>query len=146
MSGSRRRAREYAIQLLFQIDLTSSSGRESFRGFWEAHPTPAEVREFAEKLVEGVDRQREELDRWITAFARHWRLERMPAVDRNVLRLGAYEMLNERDTPLVVAIDEAVDLAKKYGTEDSGAFVNGVLDSIRLRIERGELHPPEVSS
>ncbi len=146
MSGSRRRAREYAIQLLFQIDLNSSSGKESFGGFWEAHPTADDVRQFAEKLVEGVDRQREQLDRWITAFARHWRLERMPAVDRNVLRLGAYEMLNERDTPLVVAIDEAVDLAKKFGTADSGAFVNGVLDSIRLCIERGEVHPPEVSS
>jgi transcription antitermination protein NusB len=137
--GQRRRAREWALQMLFQIDLTAVAPGEVFREFWLGQEASEETRHFAERLVEGVVRERLELDRVLVGSTENWRLERMAVVDRNVLRLGAYELLFESETPLAVVLDEAIEVAKKFGSEESGAFINGVLDAVRRRIERGEI-------
>jgi len=134
--GRRRRAREYALQVLFQIDLAEVAAQPALQQFWESHEAEPDEREFAERLVLGVQDRRRELDRWIVGSAQNWRLERMAVVDRNVLRLAVYELLDEENTPPAVIIDEAVAVAKRFGSGDSGAFVNGVLDSIRRRLEK----------
>jgi N utilization substance protein B len=135
--GHRRRAREHALQMLFQIDVTGAGPEEVFREFWRDHPVGAEMRLFAEALVMGVHADRRELDRWIVGSAEHWRIERMAVVDRNVLRMAVHEMLTESAPPPAVVIDEAIEVARRFGSEESGAFVNGVLDDIRKRIEGG---------
>jgi N utilization substance protein B len=103
--------------------------------FWRVRSTTDETRARAEALARGAWASREQADEAIRAVARHWTLERIAAVDRNVLRLGYYELAREPQTPPAVVIDEAVELAKRFGEADSGAFVNGVLDAIRRRVE-----------
>ena len=134
--GRRRKAREYALQVLFQIDLTAVAARTALDQFWTDHEAKPDERSFAESLVSGVLEQRRELDRWIAGSADNWRIERMAVVDRNVLRVAVHELLNEEQTPPPVVIDEAVAVAKRFGSGDSGGFINGVLDSIRLRLEK----------
>jgi len=134
MLGQRRRAREYALQMLFQIDLSGGTPDEIFEDFWSPMEVTPEVREFAERLVRGTIDDVESLDTAIAAATEHWRIERMATVDRNVLRLATYELMREPDVPAAVVIDEAIEIAKKYGSEDSGKFINGVLDSIRRRL------------
>jgi transcription antitermination protein NusB len=125
--------------MLFQIDVAGGPPEDVFRGFWPGVESCDEIRPFAEGLVWGVVRARQELDGVVAGSAENWRLERMAVVDRNVLRMAVYEMLHEPDVPPVVAIDEAIEIARKFGGEESSAFVNGVLDSIRRRLERGEI-------
>jgi N utilization substance protein B len=125
--------------MLFQIDLTGVSPRDVFRDFWSDHDAPSEIRGFAEELVLGVYGALRELDRWIIGSAEHWRIERMAVVDRNVLRMAVHEIVHDPETPDPVIIDEAIEVAKKYGSEESGSFINGVLDAIRKRKERGDL-------
>lgn len=143
--GRRRRGREYALQMLFQMDLSGDAPEAVFGGFWDSQPTATdEVRRFAEDLARGAWDAREILDRAIAQCAQNWRLERMAAVDRNVLRLAAFELLYRGDTPAAVAIDEAIEVGRKYGGEDSGRFVNGILDGLRRKVERGELRLGDV--
>jgi N utilization substance protein B len=132
--GQRRRGREYALQLLFQIDLSGGSPADLFEDFWRGIPASVTVREFAEKLVLGTWERAELLDEEIGKSAEHWRLERMAAVDRNVLRMAAWELLFDRETPPPVIIDEAIEIARKYGGEGSGSFINGILDGIHKRV------------
>ncbi len=132
--GHRRRAREQALQILFQLDLTGGSPAEVSAQFWSGAAADDAERSFAERLVCGVTRQRQILDEWIVASAENWRLERMAVVDRNVLRLAVFELLEDVQTPVAVVIDEAVEIAKRFGSADSGAFINGVLDAVRRRI------------
>lgn len=140
--GQRRRARECALQMLFQIDLTNAQPAEVFSEFWEDQSPAPELRAFAERLVEGVRREREQLDRLIADASEHWRLERMAVVDRNVLRIAVYELLFDPDTPAAVVLDEAIEVARKYGSEESAAFINGVLDAVRRRIVAEPPEPP----
>lgn len=126
----RTRAREYALQMLYQIDLTGTSPAEVFRDFWEANPVPEDVRSFTERIVVGTVRDREAIDGVITKYAENWDLGRMAIVDRNILRLSTFELLFTDDIPPKVAINEAVNAAKKYSQIESGKFVNGVLDKI----------------
>jgi N utilization substance protein B len=138
--GRRRRGRERALQFLYQVDLTRCSPEDALAGFWKSEErgaTDPEVRTFAERLVQGVRAHQEEIDPWIVATADHWRLERMSLVDRNVLRVAVYELLHSPETPAAVVIDEAVELAKRFGGERSASFVNGVLDAIRERLGVG---------
>jgi N utilization substance protein B len=130
--------------MLFQIDLTRCTPEEAAGQFRGTRAEDEELHSFADRLVRGVGDQRHELDRWIVGSAENWRLERMAIVDRNVLRMAVYEMLSDPDTPPAVVIDEAIEIAKKFGSADSGGFINGILDSIRSRIEeqRAQGHPP----
>lgn len=126
--GVRRRGRELALQMLYQHELSGASLEEMTARFEDLEQAPPAVREFAVSLVRGVIAHRLDIDRFVAEQAEHWRLERMAAVDRNILRLAIYELLFHPDTPPAVVIDEAVELAKRYGSEQSGPFVNGVLD------------------
>lgn len=141
--GQRRRAREYALQLLFQIDLTESSPGEVFEEFWVNQEASPEVRSFSEQLVRGVFARRAELDRLIADAAEHWRIERMAVVDRNVLRMATFEMFHDAAIPVAVVIDEAIEVAKKYGSEASGSFINGILDNLRRRRPDASVPPAE---
>ncbi len=134
---SRRQCREWALQFLYQAEFRGPS-RESrdLLEFWQAFHPGDELPAFLNDLVAGVASHLNELDELLRRFSEHWRLERMTLVDRNLLRLAAYELLYEPEVPPKVVINEAVDLAKRYGTEESGAFVNGVLDHIRLEAGR----------
>jgi N utilization substance protein B len=124
-----------AIQVLYQVDMAQGDLGESLRLFCEHFKAPESIRDFAFELARGAYEHREEVDSLIKRFSEHWRLERMPTVDRNILRLAIYELLYQPDIPAKVSINEAVDLGKKYGSEDSGPFINGILDRIRLHLE-----------
>ena len=132
---SRRRSREMAIQVLYQVEMAQSDLAEAVRLFCEHFKAPESIRDFAFELARGANEHREEIDTLIKRFSEHWRLERMPTVDRNILRLAIYELLYRPDIPAKVSINEAVDIGKKYGSEDSGSFINGILDRIRLHLE-----------
>ena len=131
---SRRKARELALQVLFQEDLTRSDSGEVRVSFWHTRAAPA-VREYAEELFKHAVDNETLIEDLIRRFTQHWKLERIAAVDRNVLRLAIAEFLFT-ETPNVVVIDEAVEIARKFGSEKSPEFVNGVLDAIRQEIER----------
>lgn len=128
--GSRRRARELAIKVLFHLEFTPGDPEEVFQLICENFGPSKSMRSFSRELVLGVCANRKELDQLISRASEHWRLERMSRVDRTILRLGAFEILAMKDIPPKVSIDEAVELGKIYGTEDSGGFINGVLDNI----------------
>jgi N utilization substance protein B len=125
----RSRAREIALQALFQEDLNPQNSLANLGAFLAARLQGEDIREFAKQLVLGVKRNQEELDALLSARAENWSLSRMAVTDRNLLRLGAYE-IRYADTPDRVAIDEAVELAKRYGTAHSSQFINGILDKI----------------
>jgi N utilization substance protein B len=130
MTGRRTKARERALQALYQIDVAAAGIDEALASFWRSfEPTEREVQQLAELLVRGVAVDRRQVDDLIEGVSTNWRLDRMAKVDRNVLRMATWELL-EGDAPVKVIINEAIELGKKYGTEQSGAFVNGVLDKI----------------
>jgi N utilization substance protein B len=159
--GQRREARERAVQFLFQHDLNPYDKLdEALDQFWDSQRAPAiagekaaatwgvktelppatteevATRQFADRLIRGVLEHRPELDKRIMQFAQNWDLKRMAVVDRNVLRLAIYEMFFREDIPPVVSINEAVDIAKKFSTEASGKFVNGILDKVKGELAR----------
>jgi len=133
----RRQAREYALQILFQIDFTEKKlGRRELDEFWDDKKENREIREFAEELVKGTLEKLEDIDSLIEKLAENWILGRMAAVDRNILRFAAFEILYRRDIPSAVTINEALEIAKKYSSSESAPFLNGVLD--RLAKEAGK--------
>ena len=127
----RSRGREVALQLLFQRDHNSKPDRARIEQFVRDRLNDESIRKFCLYLYDGVVAQMPDIDAKISAAAENWRITRMPTVDRNILRLGAYELLFMQDTPAAVAFDEAIELARRYGTSDSSAFINGVLDRLR---------------
>ena len=130
MIGRRTRARERALQALYQIDVAAAGIDEALAAFWRSfEPTEKEVQQLAEQLVRGVATDRRLVDDLIEGVSTNWRLDRMAKVDRNVLRLAAWELV-KGDAPVKVIINEAIELGKKYGSESTGAFVNGVLDKV----------------
>jgi transcription antitermination protein NusB len=130
VTGRRSKARERALQALYQIDVAATDIDEALGRFWKSfEPVEAEVRGLTEELVRGVARNRRAVDDTIERTSTNWRLDRMARVDRNVLRLAVYELIRT-DVPVKVVINEAIELGKKYGTESSGAFINGVLDKV----------------
>lgn len=128
--GARTTAREAALQMLFAIEAGGTPVEEAILEFWRELPGDAEGRAYADAAVRGVRERLAELDERITRASKNWRLERMARVDRNLLRLGTWELVHQSEVPRAVVLDEAVELAKRFGTEESGAFVNGVLDRI----------------
>ena len=129
----RSRGRELALQLLYQLDLRGDEALGFADEFLKSEEQDREARAFALKLVRGTHEHMEELNRVIQSVAQNWDLSRMAVVDRNVLRLSAYELLHCKDIPPKVAINEAIELGKRYSTQNSGAFINGILDKIMNR-------------
>jgi N utilization substance protein B len=131
--GSRRKSREAALQALFLIEMNPLNSKEgSLAVFSENFPVKEGSQPYFSRLVRGVGEQKEAIDRLIKDYAENWRIERMSGVDRNILRIAVYELVYCNDIPPRVAINEAIDLGKQYGAEESGAFINGILDSIFL--------------
>jgi len=122
--------------MYFQMEASGASAEEVIALFWRSFDPDPEGRTYADAAVTGLGAAREQVDAEITKASTHWRLERMARVDRNVLRLGAWELLHRTDVPRAVILDEAVELAKAYGTEESGAFVNGVLNRVADNVGR----------
>jgi transcription antitermination protein NusB len=136
--GIRREARECALQMLYEYDVGKHSRDEILRTFWQMNENPEKVRDFANQLFDGTVQRLKEIDKVIQQHTKNWRLSRMAAVDRNVLRLAVFEFLSGGKTPETVVINEALEIAKKFSTQESAQFVNGILDSIKTEIiEKG---------
>ena len=140
--GKRTKARECAFQMLYQWDMTRETMERVSNMFWKVRSGTDNVKDRAEQLARGAQRDLRVLDAEITKASTNWRLDRVAAVDRNILRLAAFELLREQDTPASVVIDEAVEMAKRFGEADSPAFVNGVLDAVRRSVRGGEREKP----
>ncbi|MEM9191800.1 MAG: transcription antitermination factor NusB [Myxococcota bacterium] len=128
--GTRRRGREAALQMLYQVDVSEASVEQAVRHYWATLASSRDGEEFANALVLGWAAVRDDIDETIRSVSQHWRLERMTRVDRNILRLATYELKMLGDVPRRVTLNEAVELAKRFGAEGSAGFVNGVLDRI----------------
>ena len=133
---SRSRCREWALQFLYQVEFSGEPRFEAVEQFWSHFHQAGAVPAYLKELVEGVASHLEELDAFILRYSEHWRLERMTLVDRNLLRLAIYELLYQSRIPAKVAINEAVEMAKRYGSEASGGFVNAILDQVRRSVGR----------
>ena len=130
MRGKRSQARESALKALYQMDITKDPPDQALKVFFRHHRVPVSSRPFVSQLVQGTAQHLAQIDETLSRHATNWALDRMAIVDRNILRLGVFELLFNEETPPKVVINEAVELAKRFGTADSGKFVNGVLDSI----------------
>jgi transcription antitermination protein NusB len=135
--GARRKARELALQMLYENDVAGTEPREMFARSSDLQTAPEGTRAFAQRLVTGTLAHRDDLDAIITRQADHWRLSRMPVVDRNILRLALFELLHEPETPHPVVIDEALEIAKRFSTPRSSQFINGILDGVLKSREGG---------
>ena len=136
--GKRTKARECALQMLYQWDITREPMDRVAGLFWQVRTSTDETRAMAERLARGAQQDVARLDEEITRSSKNWRFDRIAAIDKNILRLAVYELLREPGTPSSVVIDEAVELAKRFGEEDSPAFVNGVLDAVRRAVRDKE--------
>src|SRR6516162_2338436 len=134
--GARSEGRGSALQMLFAMEAGGGGAERVIAAYWRETPGDPEGREYADAAVRGVAEDLEKVDEAIRKASTNWRLERMARVDRNVLRLGAWELTHAADVPRAVILDEAVELAKRFGSEDSGAFVNGVLDRVATDVGR----------
>jgi N utilization substance protein B len=139
--GARTGGREAALKMLFGLEATQADLDTAVALFWREFGGDSETRPYADESVRGVMAERAELDEIIRVASEHWRIERMTRVDRNVLRLGTWELKHRLDVPRAVILDEAVELAKRYGSEESGAFVNGVLNQIAENLRRADTEP-----
>ena len=134
--GPRRKAREYALQMLFQWDITRDTIDQIEDTFFqEQEKEPEGVVEFARRLVKGTVEHVEEIDRLIQRHAEHWRLDRMATVDRNLLRMAVQEFLHDNEIPKTVVINEALEIARRFSSQESPQFINGILDSIKKELE-----------
>lgn len=133
-------ARECALKILYQIEIFGATPEKVLFDFWlQESEHDQEVQDFATGIVQGIYTRLDEIDRKISDYATNWQVSRMAIIDRNVMRMGVYELLHAVDIPPKVAINEEVDLAKKYGDKESGKFVNGILD----KIHKQEVNPPK---
>lgn len=128
--SARHKARECAVQILYEMDLTGQGLEEAANIFRDSFKIPQKAYDFCIHLIHGVQLHRKEINELIQTASENWRLDRMSLVDRNILRLAVFELMYREDIPPKVSINEAVELGKKFGTEESGAFINGILDAI----------------
>jgi N utilization substance protein B len=132
--GTRRKARELAVQLLYQHDLAKMDPEEGMRLFWEYFPVDVEAREFCTQLVLGTLDRLAVIDELLSEASENWSLNRMSVVDRNILRLATYELVDRPDIPPSVSLNEAIEIAKKYSSPDAAVFINGVLDRVKRTV------------
>jgi N utilization substance protein B len=135
--GTRRKSRELCLQMLFQLDMGKQSPEHVRKTFWAERDVEPDTRGFADDLFQLAVDRRQEIDELIQKHAQHWRMERMAAVDRNVLRTGVAEFLGYRNTPHPVVINEAIEIARKFSGPESVQFINGVLDSVGKELGEG---------
>lgn len=129
--GKRREAREYTLQLLFQIEFNEYPPEQILSHFWRGKRTRQEVREYCGWLFLGIHQRRHSLDAAIQSVSEHWRVSRMAHVDRNILRMAAYELLFEEELAPPIVINEAIEIAKKFSSEQAAVFINGILDAMK---------------
>ena len=134
--GARSSGREAALQVLFGLEASDGETEHALTHYWREFGGDMESRAYADEAVRGVMKDREGIDEILRTASQHWRIERMGRIDRNILRLGAWELKNKADVPRAVILDEAVELAKKFGSEESSGFVNGVLNQIAENLHR----------
>ncbi len=139
MKKTRTKARELALQALFYMDMRQNASPDALVLFCENFPPSERTRPFFLELVKGIIPVIPDIDTLIERFSENWKIGRMACVDRNIIRIAAYEILFREDIPTKVSINEAIEIGKKFGTEDSGAFINGILDSIRIAMVKDEL-------
>jgi N utilization substance protein B len=139
--GNRRRSRELAMQVLFQIEMNGDDSEEAVELFCKHFEVSKNAKPFFLRLVNGVKACQDELDRLIERFSDNWKISRMSGVDRNLMRVAVYELLYCEDIPPKVSINEAIDIGRRFGTEQSPAFINGILDSIRIFLEEKKEAP-----
>ncbi|MBN2121021.1 MAG: transcription antitermination factor NusB [Candidatus Omnitrophica bacterium] len=128
--GLRTQARQSSLQILYQIEVAKISPLEAIEDYFSSNKFPIQHKEFTESIVNGIYQHFDDLDRIISSYAKNWQISRMAIVDKNILRMGAFELLYANDIPPKVTINEAVELAKKFGDLDSPKFINGILDSV----------------
>jgi len=134
--GKRRKARECALQILFQLEFAAEDLSEILKDYWSQQKVSAEIKEYSEWLVKGIWEHRLEIDRVIQQASKNWRLERMATVDRNILRIGVFEMLFEKNLEVPIVIDEAIEIAKKFSGQEAAVFVNGLLDGVKNNLQK----------
>jgi len=133
--GQRRKARESALQILYQLEFDSAGAGGAVDSFWKKKKGAAETKEYSRRLVEGILAHREEIDAAIQSISEHWRIPRMAIVDRNILRLAAFELLQAGHIAPALVINEAIEIAKQYSGPEAATFVNGILDALRKKIQ-----------
>lgn len=131
--GIRRKARESTLQILFQLEFNDLQSEKTIQHYWQKRKASEEVKEYSQWLVNGILTHKEEIDSVIQSVSEHWRIARMAVVDRNILRMAVYELLFEEDIAPAIIINEAIEIAKKYSSEEAATFVNGILDAIRKK-------------
>jgi N utilization substance protein B len=134
----RRKAREVALQVLYELDVLEIDAEEGMALFWSHFEAPEDARPFASLLIEGAWNNRKQIDDLISSCSENWTISRMSKVDKNILRMAVYELLYCPDIPPKVTLNEAIDLGKIYGTENSGSFINGILDAIYITLHGKE--------
>jgi N utilization substance protein B len=139
--GRRRKSREFALQVLYQLNITKQDVTQALTQFQENFLPNGEADDFLKRLVLGVTEHCAELDRLIERYSENWRLDRINLIERNLLRMALFELLYCEEIPPKVTINEAIDLGKKYGSEESGSFINGLLDRIQNEVVRKPIEP-----
>jgi N utilization substance protein B len=133
--GRRRKARESALQILFQLEFNKPQIDKVVDQFWKEKKASEEIRDYSNWIVKGIVSHQDKIDNLIQSLSNHWRLSRMAHVDRNILRIAVFEFLYEKDTAPAVIINEAIEIAKKYSSDEAAAFVNGILDAVKKKLE-----------
>jgi N utilization substance protein B len=144
--GKRRKSREFTLQVLYQLDITKQEATKTLTQFQENYLPNGRRDDFVERLVLGVQEHRKEIDQLIKKYSEHWRLDRMTLIDRNILRMATFELLYCEEIPPKVTLNEAIDLGKRFGSEDSGSFINGILDRIQNEAVRKPIQPKSAAN
>ncbi len=137
--GQRRKARELTLQILFQLEFHDSDLKKEKEKYWKQRKFSPGIRDYSDWLVDGILSNKKKVDEMIESASIHWRLPRMNIVDRNILRMAVYELLYEKNVPQAVVINEAIEIAKKYSTDNAATFINGILDRIRKDLEKKKI-------
>jgi len=134
--GKRRKARESALQILFQLEFDDTQPEKVIDSFWKNQKATKEIKENSRWLVDGITSHRDSIDRLIQSVSANWRISRMAIVDRNVMRIAVFELLHGEDLAPAIVINEAIEIAKKYSSEEGATFINGILDAVRKEIQK----------
>jgi N utilization substance protein B len=133
--GRRRKAREETLRILFRLEFENKQIEKTLNQYWESKKTTEEIKEYSTWLVNGIVSDQEKIDNIIQQVSEHWRISRMAIVDRNILRMAVFELLNEKNIAPAIIINEAIEIAKKYSGDEAATFVNGILDAIRKNLK-----------